>query len=233
MPIKKSSAKSMLSTASLLVLWAGSSISAQASDLVTTDQGDVLAHSVSATPGFGSNKSLMAGKDDGDSYAKTPLHVLGLAGLRNGESIATVKFDQPQNLHDFWRLKYQIASTTPIANVSVAIELVSEDGNFEGTTHWRQREQFQLPLSELSEGFLEIDSRIHVREFERRPGEFNNGSLLELVEVTAVNIVLIAKGVTADDDWLGPAWNQTWNVAANDWFAEDNATKNVADCAVW
>lgn len=184
----------MLSTASLIVLWAGSSISAQASDLVTTDQDEVLAYSVSATPGFGTSKSLMAGKDDSDSSAKTPLHVLGLAGLRNGESIATVKFDQPQNLHDFWRLKYQIASTTPIANVSVAIELVSEDSNFEGTTHWRQREQFQLPLSELSEDFLEIDSRIHVKEFERRPDEFNNGSLLELVEVTAVNIVLIAKG---------------------------------------
>uniref|UniRef100_A0A0N5A0Y6 NAD-specific glutamate dehydrogenase n=1 Tax=Parastrongyloides trichosuri TaxID=131310 RepID=A0A0N5A0Y6_PARTI len=45
-------------------------------------------------------------------------------------------------------------------------------------------------------------------------------------------LVLVAEGVTADDDWLGPARNQTRDVLADDWFAEDYAAEDVADGAV-
>lgn len=45
--------------------------------------------------------------------------------------------------------------------------------------------------------------------------------------------ILVAESMTANDDWLRPAWNQTRNVLADDWFAEDNATENVTDGAVW
>ena len=39
--------------------------------------------------------------------------------------------------------------------------------------------------------------------------------------------------VTANNNWLGPARNKAWNVAANNWLAEYNATQDVADGAVW
>ena len=45
--------------------------------------------------------------------------------------------------------------------------------------------------------------------------------------------VLVSKGMTADDDRLGPAWNQTRHVGADDWLPEHHATQNVADRAVW
>jgi hypothetical protein len=45
--------------------------------------------------------------------------------------------------------------------------------------------------------------------------------------------VLVAIGVAPDDDRLGPAGNQPRHVAANDWFAEDNAAQNVADRYRW
>ncbi|MNN18816.1 hypothetical protein D3C81_1320350 [compost metagenome] len=45
-------------------------------------------------------------------------------------------------------------------------------------------------------------------------------------------LVLVAKGVTADDDGLGPARNQTRHVLADDRLAENDAAQDVADGAV-
>ena len=45
-------------------------------------------------------------------------------------------------------------------------------------------------------------------------------------------LVLVAKGVTADDDGLGPARNQTGHVLADDRLTEDHAAQDVADGAV-
>lgn len=38
--------------------------------------------------------------------------------------------------------------------------------------------------------------------------------------------------VTADNDWIGPARNQTWNISAEDWLAEYSATKNITNCSI-
>src|SRR5450759_268178 len=45
-------------------------------------------------------------------------------------------------------------------------------------------------------------------------------------------LVLVAEGVTADDDRLGPAWHQPRDVAAEDRLAEDGAAEDVADGAI-
>ena len=45
-------------------------------------------------------------------------------------------------------------------------------------------------------------------------------------------LVLVAKGVAADDDGLGPAGHQTRHVLADDRLAEDHAAQDVADGAV-
>src|SRR5690606_5487903 len=44
--------------------------------------------------------------------------------------------------------------------------------------------------------------------------------------------ILIAKGVTADDDRLGPARNEPRHVFADDRLTEDHAAQNVADRAI-
>ena len=44
--------------------------------------------------------------------------------------------------------------------------------------------------------------------------------------------VLVAEGVAADDDGLGPAGHQTWYVLADDRLAEHHAAEDVADGAV-
>ena len=44
--------------------------------------------------------------------------------------------------------------------------------------------------------------------------------------------ILVAKGVTADDDRFGPAWYEAWHVFANDRFAEYGAVEDIADGAV-
>ena len=44
--------------------------------------------------------------------------------------------------------------------------------------------------------------------------------------------VLVAEGMAADDDRLGPAGNQARHVLADDRLAEDHAAQDVADGAV-
>ena len=38
--------------------------------------------------------------------------------------------------------------------------------------------------------------------------------------------------MTANDDWLGPVWNQARNVRDDDRLAEDNSTEDVADGSI-
>ncbi|MCY1300304.1 hypothetical protein D9M70_498650 [compost metagenome] len=51
-------------------------------------------------------------------------------------------------------------------------------------------------------------------------------------ELEVGGAVLVAEGMTADDDRLGPARNQARNVLADDRLAEDDAAEDVADRAV-
>ena len=44
--------------------------------------------------------------------------------------------------------------------------------------------------------------------------------------------VLVTECVTANDDWLGPVWNQARNVRDDDRLAEDNSTEDVADGSI-
>src|SRR5437762_8719330 len=55
-------------------------------------------------------------------------------------------------------------------------------------------------------------------------------ALARIFEVSRA--VLVAEGVAADDDRLGPARHQARHVAADDWLAEDDAAQYVADGAV-
>ena len=44
---------------------------------------------------------------------------------------------------------------------------------------------------------------------------------------------MIAKGVTANADWLLPAGYKKWDILADDWLTENNAAENVTDSSVW
>ena len=44
--------------------------------------------------------------------------------------------------------------------------------------------------------------------------------------------VLIAEGVTADDDWLFPLGNQKRNVFTQDWFTENGSVQVITDGSV-
>src|SRR3546814_13346664 len=45
-------------------------------------------------------------------------------------------------------------------------------------------------------------------------------------------LILVAERVTADDDRVGPARNETRDVVDHDRLAEDDTAQDVADCAV-
>ncbi len=44
--------------------------------------------------------------------------------------------------------------------------------------------------------------------------------------------VLVAEGVTADDDGLFPGGDESWDVLNDDGLSEDSAVEDVSDCAV-
>ena len=48
-----------------------------------------------------------------------------------------------------------------------------------------------------------------------------------------VNKNLISEGVTANNDGLCPAGNQTGDCLADDWLPEDGASEDVTDGSVW
>ena len=44
--------------------------------------------------------------------------------------------------------------------------------------------------------------------------------------------VLVSKGVSTDDDWLGPSWNKTRDAGNNDGLTEDSSVENVPNGSV-
>lgn len=44
---------------------------------------------------------------------------------------------------------------------------------------------------------------------------------------------MITESMSSNDDWLGPSWNISWDVAADDWLSEDGTTEVVSDCSIW
>ena len=60
----------------------------------------------------------------------------------------------------------------------------------------------------------------------------NKLSLTSLSEHVVLWTILIAVSVSSNDNWLGPAGNESWNVADNNWFSENSSVKNVSDCSV-
>ena len=60
----------------------------------------------------------------------------------------------------------------------------------------------------------------------------DHGDLFGSFNDDVAGLVLIAVGVTADTDGLGPAGDQPWNGVADDGFPEDGAAQDVTDGAI-
>lgn len=61
--------------------------------------------------------------------------------------------------------------------------------------------------------------------------EFQNELSWRLDNVIGGN-VLISVSVSSNNDWLSPAWHQSWDVLADDGFSEDSTVENISDCTV-
>ena len=53
-----------------------------------------------------------------------------------------------------------------------------------------------------------------------------------LVNYKICGFVLISKGMSANNDGLGPARNESWDVFNDDRFSEDSSVKNVSDGSI-
>src|ERR1019366_10729789 len=96
---------------------------------------------------------------------------------------------------------------------------------------------------EVTDGGVEVVHRhrhapagkvIHV-QFDRLtavPGGGGEGQLARPGDHEVGRAILIAEGVTADDDRLGPAGNQAGDVRDDDRLAEDDPAEDVADRSV-
>ena len=60
----------------------------------------------------------------------------------------------------------------------------------------------------------------------------NQFSLSGLGEYVVLRAVLVTIGVSADDDWFGPARYESRNVFDYNWFTEDCSVKDVSNCSV-
>ena len=45
--------------------------------------------------------------------------------------------------------------------------------------------------------------------------------------------VLVTEGVSSNDDWLGPAWHESWDVRDNNWLSENGTVEDVSNGSVW
>lgn len=45
--------------------------------------------------------------------------------------------------------------------------------------------------------------------------------------------ILITISVSTNNDWLGPAWNNSWNVLDDNWLSEDSSVQDVSNGTVW
>ena len=59
-----------------------------------------------------------------------------------------------------------------------------------------------------------------------------HGQLTSARNQEVCRFVLVTKGVTANHNRLGPAWDETRNIIDDDGLTEDNAAENVADRAI-
>ena len=105
----------------------------------------------------------------------------------------------------------------------------------DGLANIQDMKMFNTKLKALvndwyDEGFEIKDIKVH-----RLSTTFRNVGQGELSSPWNLDIscpVLITKCMAANHDRLSPVWNKTWNVADDDWFAEDNAAENVTDSSV-
>lgn len=58
-------------------------------------------------------------------------------------------------------------------------------------------------------------------------------SLTSLCEDVVLRAVLVTEGVSADDDRLSPARNESWNIADDDWLAEHSSIQDVSNGSIW
>jgi hypothetical protein len=61
----------------------------------------------------------------------------------------------------------------------------------------------------------------------------NHSELTSFPRNKILSSVLVSESVSSDDDWLGPARDQSWNVIDDDWFSEHSAVKLISDGSVW
>ncbi|MEM8497397.1 MAG: polysaccharide deacetylase family protein [Pseudomonadota bacterium] len=166
-------------------------------DLIETSRGDVIeftAQSISAT----GTKPLTAGETADSAGGVNALQLVAAKGYGKGLSGVQLTLDESRNLHDFWRVRYQLKSSASSDQVRVALELVTRSPDHEGTTIWRQKVAYHVTLADICNGWFEIDSAIHVDQFGRRPDTRNNGSLLELSDLVAVNVVILSREGTEE-----------------------------------
>ena len=52
------------------------------------------------------------------------------------------------------------------------------------------------------------------------------------VDCEISGFVLISEGVSANDDWLLPPWNQSWDIFDDNGLSEDSAVEDISDSSV-
>jgi hypothetical protein len=62
-------------------------------------------------------------------------------------------------------------------------------------------------------------------------GEFDF-NLSWLGDIVVLASVLIAKGMSSNDDGRGPAWDAPWNVGDDDWLSEDGTIEDVSNGSI-
>ena len=60
-----------------------------------------------------------------------------------------------------------------------------------------------------------------------------DGEFARLVNNEVGGFVLVTVSMSSNDDWFGPAWDQSRNVFAENWFSENGASEDVSDGSVW
>ncbi|MFK7733153.1 MAG: polysaccharide deacetylase family protein [Pseudomonadales bacterium] len=166
-------------------------------DLIETSRGtniEFTAQTISAQ----ASKPFTARMTADNIGGVNALQLVAAEGYGEGLSGVQLTFDESRNLHDFWRVRYQLKSSASSDQVRLALELVTRSPDHEGTTIWRQKADSQVTLADICDGWVEVDTAIHVNEFSRRPDTKSNGSLLELSEVVAVNVVMVSRESTEE-----------------------------------
>ncbi len=166
-------------------------------DLIETSRGEVIEFTPQPISAH-INKPFTVRETLDNVSGINALQLVAAQGYGEGLSGVQLRFDESRNLHDFWRVRYQLKSNTGSDRVSLALELVTRSPDQDDTTIWRQKTDFQLTLADICDTWVEVDSAIHVDHFSRRPGTRSNGSLLELSDVIAINVVLVSRESTEE-----------------------------------